>query len=211
MESIEESWEGVAGMMDRSAVAASLSASGAAPAAGAATPAAATTSLAVSTGPLPETPPGVVEDEGGEVEGGETAPVAGAATPAAATTSLAMSTGPVPETPPGIVEDDGGEERAAWPGCIMSTAAAGGKVDKERARATSGGSPGCTAAAGVSTGSGSTGEESAISAAGRRVSGIRRVLQSASSAPAARRPALQNWATCPVVPQREQRRRKASV
>ena len=77
MERTEESWEGVAEMMDRSAVAASLSASRAAPAAGAATPAAAMTSLAVSTGPVPETPPGIVEDEGGEAEGGETAPAAG--------------------------------------------------------------------------------------------------------------------------------------
>jgi hypothetical protein len=49
------------------------------------------------------------------------------------------------------------------------------------------------------------------SAGGRRSAGMRRTLQRASWAPAARWPALQNWATWPVVPHLEQRRRKASV
>ncbi len=50
----------------------------------------------------------------------------------------------------------------------------------------------------------------AASAAGRRSAGMRMTLQRAASAPAARRPALQNWATCPVFPHLEQRRREAS-
>ncbi len=53
----------------------------------------------------------------------------------------------------------------------------------------------------------------AASAAGRWSAGMRMTLQRAASAsaPAARRPAWQNWATWPVVPHLEQRRREASV
>ncbi len=40
---------------------------------------------------------------------------------------------------------------------------------------------------------------------------MRMTLQRAASAPAARRPARQNWATWPVVPHLEQRQREASV
>ena len=40
---------------------------------------------------------------------------------------------------------------------------------------------------------------------------MRMTLQRAASAPAARRPARQNWATWPVVLHLEQRRREASV
>jgi hypothetical protein len=40
---------------------------------------------------------------------------------------------------------------------------------------------------------------------------MRMMLQRAASAPAARRPARQNWATWPVVPHLEQRRREAPV